>query len=194
MLGYIRMFPGTKKRNKGAFGCSQTGTRAHSPRPPFYETALLFPLEKVGKIQLWDRFVPSLVCFSGGQQPININNFSELSWEGVGVTIVDVLPFLGGNRKHTIREILMSVLFPPATLGPEMAAPILWAPGIFGSFCRKTPMPIKFLFLGGGGGGVSGRFQKGGGKCQFIFMGVGIFPHKQIPKKYLENAGIIPGD
>ena len=31
---YIRMFPGTK-----------TGTRAHSPKPPFYETALLFPLE-----------------------------------------------------------------------------------------------------------------------------------------------------
>ena len=42
------MFPGTRKRNEGTFGCSpvpKTGTRAHSPRPPFYETTLLCPLE-----------------------------------------------------------------------------------------------------------------------------------------------------
>ena len=43
----------------------------------------------------------------------------------------------------------MSVICSPAILGPEMAAPILWAPGIF---CWKPPMPIKFLLLGGGGG------------------------------------------
>ena len=43
----------------------------------------------------------------------------------------------------------MSVKFPPAILGLEMAAPILWAPGlVFGS---KTSMPIKFLIWGGGG-------------------------------------------
>ena len=37
--------------------------------------------------------------------------------------------------------------------GPEMAAPILWAPGILGFFLQeKTPMPIKFLPLGGGSG------------------------------------------
>ena len=45
--GYIRMFPGTKNRNEGTCGCSpvpKTGTRAHSPKPPFYEAALLFPL------------------------------------------------------------------------------------------------------------------------------------------------------
>ena len=35
--------------------------------------------------------------------------------------------------------------FQPAILGPEMAAPIWWAPGTFGSFCRKTSMPVKFL-------------------------------------------------
>ena len=56
----------------------------------------------------------------------------------------------------------MSVIFLPATLGPEMAAPILWAPGIFGSFCWKTPMPIKFLVLWGGG------WRRG--KCQFDFL------------------------
>ena len=60
--GYIQMFPGTKNRNEGTLGCSpvpktrnegacgcslvpKTGTRAHSPKPPFYETALLFPLD-----------------------------------------------------------------------------------------------------------------------------------------------------
>ena len=43
------MFPGTKSRNEGTFGCSpvpKTRTRAHSPTPPFYQTALLSPLEK----------------------------------------------------------------------------------------------------------------------------------------------------
>ena len=45
------MFPGTKKRNEGTLGCSpvpKPRMRAHSPKPPFYETgetALLFPLE-----------------------------------------------------------------------------------------------------------------------------------------------------
>ena len=59
---FWRMFPGTKNRNEGTFGCSpvpktrtrvhspyspapKTGTRVHSPKPPFYETTLLFPLE-----------------------------------------------------------------------------------------------------------------------------------------------------
>ena len=47
--GYIRMFPGMKNRKEGTFGCSRyqhPGMRAHLPKPPFYETTLLFPLEK----------------------------------------------------------------------------------------------------------------------------------------------------
>ena len=46
--GYIRMFPRNENRNEGTFACSpgmKTGTRAHSPKPPFYETALLSPGE-----------------------------------------------------------------------------------------------------------------------------------------------------
>ena len=42
--GYIRMFPHNENRSKGTFACSlgtKTGTRVHSPKPPFYETALL---------------------------------------------------------------------------------------------------------------------------------------------------------
>ena len=47
------MFPRNENRNEGAFACSprtKTGTRAHSPKPPFYETALLSPLNKFGSI------------------------------------------------------------------------------------------------------------------------------------------------
>ena len=42
------MFPCAKNRDEGTFRCSpvpKIGTRAHSPKPPFHETALLFPLE-----------------------------------------------------------------------------------------------------------------------------------------------------
>ena len=44
--GYIQMFPWNENRNEGTFACSpgtKTGTRAHSPQPPFYETALFSP-------------------------------------------------------------------------------------------------------------------------------------------------------
>ena len=38
----------------------------------------------------------------------------------------------------------MSVIFLPAILGPEMAAPMVWAPGIFGALSAGKPsMPIK---------------------------------------------------
>ena len=49
--GYIRMFPWNENRNVGTFACSpgtKTGTRAHSPKPPFYETALLSPSNRYG--------------------------------------------------------------------------------------------------------------------------------------------------
>ena len=45
---YIRMFPRNENRNEGTFACSpgtKTRTRVHSPKPPFYETALLSPGE-----------------------------------------------------------------------------------------------------------------------------------------------------
>ena len=46
--GYIRMFPRNEKRNEGTFACSsgtKTGTRARSPKPPFYETDLYLPVK-----------------------------------------------------------------------------------------------------------------------------------------------------
>ena len=67
----------------------------------------------------------------------------------------------------------MSVISQPAILGLEMAVLILWVASFFGSFCWQTPMPIKFLVLGGGG------FWKGGGGSAnsifMIFMGMGSF-------------------
>ena len=68
----------------------------------------------------------------------------------------------------------MSVKFLSAILGPEMAAPILWAPGKMRSFCRKTAMPIKFLVLGGG---IMVFFLWGSADL-IIFMGARIFPIK----------------
>ena len=75
--------------------------------------------------------------------------------------------------RYLFRKSVVSIKFPPVILGPEMAAPILWAPGIFGFFLLDNPHAHKippfrggfWVFLGGGGGSAN-----------FIFMGVGIFP------------------
>ena len=72
------------------------------------------------------------------------------------------------------RKNLVSVkFFCFAILGPEMGAPILWAPGIF-AFCRKPSISVKFLFLGGGGG-IFGLLEGGRGECRFYFYGRGDF-------------------
>ena len=65
----------------------------------------------------------------------------------------------------------MSVKFLSAILGPEMAAPILWAPGENALFLQEKPVSIKFLLFGGGG--ILGF--GGGGSADSIFMGAGIF-------------------
>ena len=54
---------------------------------------------------------------------------------------------------------MTSIKFPPAILGPEMAAPILWAPGIFGPFLLENPHAHKIPPFRGG----SCFFWKGGG-------------------------------
>ena len=69
----------------------------------------------------------------------------------------------------------------PQLLGPEMAAPILWAPGVLGLFLQESLHPHKIVVLGGGGiffglGYFGFFFGGGGGKCQFYFYGRGDFP------------------
>ena len=70
-----------------------------------------------------------------------------------------------------VRKILVSVKFLSAILGPEMAAPILWAPGKMRSFCRKNYVHKIPRFRGGGYFG----FWGGGGSADFIFTGARIF-------------------
>ena len=45
------------------------------------------------------------------------------------------------NATFPIRNSVVSIKFPPVILGPEMAAPILWAPGICGLSAGKPPCP-----------------------------------------------------
>ena len=63
----------------------------------------------------------------------------------------------------------MSVIFPPALLGPKMAAPISWALGIFWLFLLENPHAHKIPRFRGRGG------FEGGGSANFIFMGAWIF-------------------
>ena len=71
-----------------------------------------------------------------------------------------------------VRKSVVPIKFPPVILGPEMAAPILWAPGIFGLFLLKNPHAHKIPPFRGG----SWVFLGGGGwKCQFYFYGRGDF-------------------
>ena len=70
----------------------------------------------------------------------------------------------------------VSIKFPPVILGPEMAAPILWAPGIFGSFCWKTAMQIKFLLFWG----VPGFFRRGGVEVPSLFLWRGDFSDNSV--------------
>ena len=52
-----------------------------------------------------------------------------------------------------------------------MAAPVLWAPGIFWFFLLENPHSHKIPPFGGGCLGFLGR----GGSANFVFVGVGIF-------------------
>ena len=66
----------------------------------------------------------------------------------------------------------MSVIFPPAILGPEMAAPILWAPGNFGLFLLESPHAHKIAPFRRG---FWAFLLKGGVEVPIEFMGAGIF-------------------
>ena len=70
------------------------------------------------------------------------------------------------------KKNLVSKIFPPVILGPEMAAPILWAPGIFWFFLLENPHAHKIPPFGGG---CWDFLDRGGWKCQFYFYGRGDF-------------------
>ena len=82
-----------------------------------------------------------------------------------------------GAKKFMLKKFMCFfrplIKFPPVILGPEMAEPILWAPGIFWLFLLENPHAHKIPPFRGG---VLGFFRRGGGSANFIFMGMGIFP------------------
>ena len=54
------------------------------------------------------------------------------------------------SQSLKLRKILMSIKFPPVILGRKWLRQFYGRLAFWGSFCCKTPMPIKFLLLGGG--------------------------------------------
>ena len=83
--------------------------------------------------------------------------------------LINRLHFPGNLREGKFRKILVSIKFVSASLGPEMAAPILWTPGKNAFFLQEKPMSIKFRVLEG---------VLGGGKCRFYFYGHEDFSEK----------------
>ena len=73
--------------------------------------------------------------------------------------------FVANPLPPTPFRSLMSVFFPPAIRGRK------WLHQFYGrlAFCWKTPMPVRFLVLGGL------LLLKGRWKCQFYFYGRGDF-------------------
>ena len=62
-----------------------------------------------------------------------ITTYSYYSGKSLSITQDICYTGLSGRNSlvYFVRKSVMSIKFPPAILGPEMAAPILWAPGIF---------------------------------------------------------------
>ena len=74
------------------------------------------------------------------------------------------------SQKHAMfRKSVVSIKFLPVILGPEMAAPILWAPGIFGLFLLENPHAHKIPPFRGG---VLGFFRRGGVEVPILFLWV----------------------
>ena len=65
------------------------------------------------------------------------------------------------------KKSVISIKFPPVILGPEMAAPILWAPGIFWFFLLENPHAHKIHRFRGG---VVGFFRRGGVEVLILFL------------------------
>ena len=73
------------------------------------------------------------------------------------------------NAVVIIQKILVSVKYLSAILGPEMGAPILWAPGIFAVFLQENLHVHKIPRFRGA------FWVGGGGSADFIFMARGFF-------------------
>ena len=68
-----------------------------------------------------------------------------------GSAILYLYSEINFSQKESLSVINLdtTVIFPPAILGPEMAAPILWAPGIFLVLSAENPHANKIPPLRG---------------------------------------------
>ena len=89
------------------------------------------------------------------------------------------LVWIAGATPEITQKSLMSVIFPAVILGPEMAAPILCAPGIFWFFLLETPHAQKIPRFRG----VSWVFWRGGVEVPTVFLRVWGFFRKIVQKK-----------
>ena len=97
--------------------------------------------------------------FSRLRWPTNFDQ-KTFPWRLLSLTLFNL-----NKTPFCFRKSLMSGIFPPAISGPEMAAPILWAPAIFWNFLLANPHAHKIChfregvgFLGWGGRGRSANF------------------------------------
>ena len=85
----------------------------------------------------------------------------------------------------SFRKSPVPVIFLPAILGPEMAAPILWAPIIFWFFLLENPRAHKIPLCRGGRVFLAGG---GGGSANSIFMGARAPPTQSFQDKRFSEA------
>ena len=87
----------------------------------------------------------------------------QISSDDSQITHLILCPPKTFQKNPRVRKCFLS-----AILGPEMAAPILWARGKNSFFLQDKPMSIKFLVLRGGGGILC--FWGGGGEVAILFL------------------------
>ena len=119
---------------------------------------------------------------------------TDTSWIGQCLLVVSISPepllvcrFWSAESRCITQKKRDVHKISPVILGPEMAMPILWAPGIFWFFLLENPHAHKIPpfregcwgFLEGGGG--SHR------KCQFYFYGRGDFSELRSDTKMVSN-------
>ena len=103
---------------------------------------------------------------------IDVTDLCE--WSEVGAATLGMHDMSLRLRNHTFHKNPHVRKISPVILGRKWLRQFYGRLAFWGSFCWKTPMPIKFLLFGGG---VVVFLEGGGGSANFIFMGVGIFPN-----------------
>ena len=140
--------------------------------PPFFFVFLCFLLRFLVKrfFCVFLRF--SLILLGQGKRTAIYWENGEFHSNPVCIDPVQNFPIENGGVALQFRKILLSVKFLSASLGPEMAAPILWTPGKSVRSAGKNHVHKIPRFLGGGG---YFGFWEEGGSADFIFMGARIY-------------------